>query len=225
MNDIIVINMDRYSLEHDAIQLLAKDLHLGEEVINAFMYNLWIDEKHTGLSHLEARQQLEDWFDRPGQSIMWRDVMIVIAIARRDIDVLALRTVRAWLALKSGRVPPLRWLPPEVCDESYREFIERNTHPGFVALELTPLEAIVAPDKERGSHIVMKRKYTVNLVAEAFVKGILEVEVNPTCLEREIERVAIGQSSNVIWSYNGTIDGTVRVDGIKQTGEITVRRK
>jgi hypothetical protein len=123
VNNIMIINMDRYSLESDAVLLLAKELHLDEEDINMYMYSLWIEENHTGRSHLEARQQLEDWFDRPEQNIVWQDAIIAITIARRDIDVLALRTVRAWLALKSNRIPPLYWLPPEVCDEAYRELV------------------------------------------------------------------------------------------------------
>jgi hypothetical protein len=70
----------------------------------------------------------------------------------------------------------------------------------------------------------VKRMYAVALVAEAFVKGTLEIEVNPTCSESEIERVAIEQSGSVTWSHSGTIDGTVRVERIEQTGDISQSR-
>lgn len=221
MENIMIINMDRYSLERDAVLLLAKELHIDEEDIDAQMYTLWIDEKHTGFSQPGVLQQLEDWFARPGQSIVWQDVTVVVTIARLDIDVIALRTVRAWIALKSNRIPHLYWLPPEAFDQAYCEFVERNTHPGFVSLEVAP-EATIIADVERGSRIVVRKVYTVTLVAEAFVQGTLDVEVNPTFSEREIEQEALKQSGRVTWSYTGTIDGTERVESMKHTGDIDI---
>jgi hypothetical protein len=223
MNDIIIINMDRYSLERDAVLLLAQSLHLDAEDINTSLYNLWIDENHTGKSHLETLQQLEGWFGRPKQNIWWRDALIAITIARRDIDVLALRTARSWLALKSDRIPPLYWLPSEVADETYREFVERNTHPASVALEVD-VEASIGSDEERGS-IIVKKIYTVNFTAQAWVKGSLDIEVNPSFSEKQIETMARLQSGNVSWKYDGTIDGTVHVESMKQTGDISESAK
>ena len=130
METTIIINMDRYSLEDDAITLLAEELNCDEEDINAHMYNLWVDEKHTKLSQPETLQQLEDWFARPGQSIVWQDTTVIFTIARQDIDIIALRTARAWLALKSRCIPRLYWLPSEAFKKTYRELVERKTHPG-----------------------------------------------------------------------------------------------
>ncbi len=101
-------------------------------------------------------------------------------------------------------------VPNRSVRESYREFVERNTHPGSVALEIAPLEAIVDPNEERSSRIVVKSKYIVALVAAAFVKGTLEIKVNLLCSESDIERVAKAQSGRVTC----TIDGTVRVERI-----------
>jgi hypothetical protein len=215
--ETIIINMDRYSLEDDAVTLLAAELDCDEEDINAHLYNLWIDEKHTTLSQPETLQQLEEWFARPGQQIVWQETTVIFTIARQDIDVLALRTARAWLALQSGHIPRLYWLPAAGVKKSSREWVERKTHPDSVALDDTP-EIITAPDEAPDNHPIVKRSYTVTLTAQAFVKGTLSIEVDPTSSEQEKETVALEHSGNVTWSYNGIIAGTEQVERIEDAG-------
>jgi hypothetical protein len=219
--ETIIINMDRYSLEDDAVTLLAKELHCDEEEINTHLYNLWIDEKQTTLSQPETLQQLEEWFARPGQNIVWQETTVIFTIARQEIDVLALRTARAWLARQSGRIPRLYWLPSEGFRKTYREWVEKKTHPGSVALAGAP-EITMAPDEARDDHPVVKRRFIVTLTAQAFVKGTLSIEVHPTCSEKEKETVALEHSGSVTWSYNGIIDGTEQVERIESIGESTV---
>lgn len=217
----IIINMDRYSLEHDDVTHLAEELRLDEEDIKAHMYNLWIDEKHTEVSQTKARQQLEDWFDHREQNVIWQDVTIIVTIARYDIDIIALRTVRAWFALKSNRIPALYWLPSEIFKEDYREFVEKNTHPGSVSLEVAP-EATIVSDEEQGSRIVVKNIYTVAFSAVGAVEATADFQVNPTCSEDEIEAVALEQASKVTWTCNRVLNGTLNIESINQTGEVTV---
>ncbi|BCL79553.1 hypothetical protein ccbrp13_20180 [Ktedonobacteria bacterium brp13] len=219
MKRVIIMNMDRYSLEYEAVLLLAKELHLEEEDINEQMYNLWIDEKHTTASQPAVLKLLEDWFARFEQSA-WEDVAVVVTIAREDIDIIALRTVRAWFALKANHIPHLYWLPLPALSETYREFVEKNTHPGSVSLDIAP-EATIVPVSERGNRIIVKKIYTVALTAEAFVKGTLDVEVNPTFSERAIEQVALEQSDRITWLYHGLIRGTEHVETIKHIGDVT----
>lgn len=130
------INLDHSLLEEKLLAFLAKKYHQRKK--NLIVSNVWFDGKFDGAERADRIMQiLEDWSSQKDKRL-WPRVRVIVVIARRDIDIQALRLIRAFYLLKTGRVPDIQWLTGAIEEPKYRRIIEQKTHPGVLALEAIP---------------------------------------------------------------------------------------